>query len=279
MEILSKKGIAYAGAGATLKEAARPYIAQVNGVRVGIYCCAEHEYSIAYKELAGANPYDPLNSFSHIKNLRKNCDLLLVLYHGGKEYYRYPSPMLQKVFRKFAQCGADCVVAQHTHCIGCKEMYHGKMLVYGQGNFLFDDTDSPYEKTSMVIAVDTDGEAHRFSFIPIQKFGSGVRLANGAAKQAILDGFHKRSQEISNPGNVEGNYRRLAMQMRQSYLFGLAGGFSYLLPVRAMNKLFGHRLLYWAYRGKYALSVENHIDCEAHRELVLKIMQMEREHG
>jgi poly-gamma-glutamate synthesis protein (capsule biosynthesis protein) len=36
-----------------------------------------------------------------------------------------------------AECGADFITAQHTHCIGCEEWYNGSYLLYGQGNFIF----------------------------------------------------------------------------------------------------------------------------------------------
>ena len=36
-----------------------------------------------------------------------------------------------------ADCGADFVTSQHTHCIGCEEWHNGSYLLHGQGNFLF----------------------------------------------------------------------------------------------------------------------------------------------
>ena len=33
--------------------------------------------------------------------------------------------------------GADVVLCQHSHCIGCYEQYEGAHILYGQGNFHF----------------------------------------------------------------------------------------------------------------------------------------------
>ena len=135
--------------GENLSKAREPYIRTIDDVRLGVYCCTEHEYSIATNTQAGANPYDPLFSFDDVRELKKACDYVIVLYHGGKEHYRYPSPLLQKVFHKFAEVGADLVIAQHTHCIGCMEKYGGSTLVYGQQGILpFDHSKSDYWKTS-----------------------------------------------------------------------------------------------------------------------------------
>ena len=69
------------------------------------------------------------------------CDYTIVLYHGGKEYYRYPSPNLQRVCRYMIEKGTDLVICQHSHCIGCEENYLSGKIVYGQGNFIFDCDD------------------------------------------------------------------------------------------------------------------------------------------
>ena len=36
-----------------------------------------------------------------------------------------------------ADSGADVIVTQHTHSIGCEEQYNGAYILHGQGNFFF----------------------------------------------------------------------------------------------------------------------------------------------
>ena len=137
IRMLQENGISFLGAGKNLQEAAKPYIIENGGRRIGVYACAEHEFSIAAEGKSGANPFDPLESPDHVAALKAQCDYVIVLYHGGKEHYRYPSPGLQKICRKLVQKGADLVVCQHSHCIGCEEKYMNGTIVYGQGNFHF----------------------------------------------------------------------------------------------------------------------------------------------
>ena len=141
IEELRKNNISYVGAGNNLEEASKGFIIENNGFKIGIYGCSEHEYTIATKTEGGANPFDPLESLDQIENLRKNTNYVIVLYHGGKEFYRYPTPYLQKVCRKIIDKGADLVLCQHSHCIGTYEDYKNGKIVYGQGNFLFDRDD------------------------------------------------------------------------------------------------------------------------------------------
>lgn len=276
IKLLQENQIAYAGAGKTPEEAAEPYIIDIKGIQVGVYACAEHEYSIVGSNHAGANPYDPLYSFDHVRKLKEKCDLVIVLYHGGKEHYRYPSPDLQRVFRKFAEVGADVVIAQHTHCIGCKEIYKGALLVYGQGNFLFDNTEKETEQTSLLVEINTDGKNHNYSFIPVKKERNVVRLAKVQKAKEILDEFSKRSEEILENALIDKKFEELAEKSRKGYLSGISGGYSRFLPVRVINKLTKYRLTTWAYTGKKMLPLENYIICEAHRELVIKIADLAR---
>ena len=61
-----------------------------------------------------------------------------MLYHGGKEHYAYPTPKQQDISRFFVEEGVDVVISQHSHIAGSYEKYLGKLIVYGQGNFLFE---------------------------------------------------------------------------------------------------------------------------------------------
>jgi poly-gamma-glutamate synthesis protein (capsule biosynthesis protein) len=85
----------------------------------------------------GAYLYDEWIVLNEIKALKQQYDFLIVIYHGGAEYLPYPTPQTRTRFHRMADCGADFITAQHTHCIGCEEWYKGSYLLHGQGNFLF----------------------------------------------------------------------------------------------------------------------------------------------
>lgn len=266
-EILAKNGIPYLGAGDDLSQARQPYIIEQNRLRIGIYACAENEFSIATETSPGANPFDPLESLDHVAALMAECDYVIVLYHGGKEHYRYPSPYLQKVCRKMAQKGADLVVCQHSHCIGCYEEYEGSTIVYGQGNFIFDQSESEYWQTSLLLKI-CISERLRVEYIPIRKTGNGVALVHGAKANDILAAFRQRSKEISQDGFVERHYRQFAQENKASYLrtfFGFGKWMS-----RIDRRLLNGMLMKRKCNKRQLLAMQNYIECEAHRELVLE---------
>ena len=267
IKVLTEKGIDYVGAGNTLLETQKPYIIEKDGTRIGIYACAEHEFSIAEEDKPGANPFDPLESPDHIAELKQHCDFVIVLYHGGKEHYRYPSPNLQKICRKMCEKGADLIICQHTHCIGCEEKYNNSTIVYGQGNFLFDASDSEFWRTSLLVSVDT--EAKRIEYIPLEKREYGVAFSEDIQ---ILKDFYKRSEQIKNPEFIQKKYSEFAQSMRQGYI-GTFAGRSWLF--RIINKLCGHRLKK-KISEKRKLAIRNYVECEAHRELLLEGLKEKR---
>ena len=266
IDLLKKNEISYLGAGENLEQARKPFVKNIKGKRIGFYACAEHEFSIAREKNAGANPFDALESFDHVVALKAECDFVVVLYHGGKEYYQYPSPLLQKVCRKFVEKGADLVVCQHSHCIGCEEKYANGTIVYGQGNFIFDDCNSPLAEHSLLIKIEDD---FSIDYLPLVKTANGVRLATGKDSKKIIDAFKNRSAQIKEEGFVEKEYAKLASSMLQNYLL-ICSGFRHRKICRILNRLthgWVIKKLTSAYSKDELLALRNFIECEAHREL------------
>lgn len=272
IQLLVANKIPHVGAGDNLADSSEPYIIESAGKKVGIYACAEHEFTIATISSPGANPFDPLESLDHIQRLKARCDYVIVLYHGGKEYYRYPSPNLQKVCRKMVEKGADLIVCQHSHCIGCVEEYRGATIVYGQGNFIFDNSESEYWKTSLLLDVKIENELH-VHFIPIVKSGNTVRLAIGKQGEDILEGLWHRTNEIKQEGFIYKNYSEFAKKMFNRYLTELHGN---NVVLKILNKISKRRFIRRLYSPESLRIVQNFIECEAHRELILCNLENER---
>ena len=268
---LAQAGIAHFGTGLP-GECETPWYWEKDGKRIGFYACAEHEFSIAEEKCPGANPFDPLETPDHIGEMKKNCDFAVVLYHGGKEHYRYPSPALQKTCRKLVEKGADLVICQHSHCIGCEEKYLQGTIVYGQGNFLFDHGDNEYRNTALLVRI---GDDFSVDYIPVCKDGASVRLAEPAETEEILKGFYDRSREITEPGAVKSRYEAFAKQNRQHYLLTIKGVRQRSFGNRVLNRLTGGRWLRWRlrrYEKEGLLTLQNFVECEAHRELLIQML-------
>lgn len=274
MRVLDHAEIAYAGAGRNVEKAACPYVVAVGEKNLGIYCCAEHEFTIATESTPGANPYDPLESFDHVRNLREQCDYLIVLYHGGKEYCRYPSPGVRKTCRKFVDCGADIVLCQHTHCIGCEEDYAGKKIVYGQGNFLFDHSQKEEWQTGLLVECNITDDGATVSYHPLRKHWNKTYLADPEDAENIMKEFYARSRELMSDEIWKSKYKEFAQASYEQLMLRVNGGFYRTIFFRIMSRLFGKKFLSYylakCYDKNALLVLQNTVESESWRELLLE---------
>ena len=237
------------------EEAAKPYIFTLGDKTIGVYACAEHEYGWARDYGLGANGFEPLDSLDEIAELKSKVDYCIVLYHGGREHYRYPTPRLKKTCRKIVEKGADIVLCQHTHCVGAMEEYNGGTIVYGMGNFLFDYVRCEWWENSILVSVDVSN-GFKVDYIPIEQVdNSFIRLSSD---REILDGFFRRSKEVLDDKFLQEEFHKLAMDMQKNYYYG---------------NIFKHFMAISAVSGPYRKPIENCIRCEVHREMILESLR------
>lgn len=140
--LLEQKGVFAVGVGADLNDAGNILYMELEGEKLAIINCCENEFSIATDHTPGANPLRPIRQFYKIKEARRNADFVLVIVHGGIEQYQLPTPRMVENYHFFIDAGADAVVNHHQHCYSGYEVYNSKPIVYGLGNFLFDNPGS-----------------------------------------------------------------------------------------------------------------------------------------
>jgi len=241
LETLDKAGIKRFGAGLTVEEAKKPLIYDADGFKVGFYVCCEHEFSWIDDYGYGTNGFDPLCTYEEVEEFAKEVDYLVILYHGGKEYYRYPSPNLQRVCQKFIRHGANLVVCQHSHCIGSFEDYKGGKIIYGQGNFIFNRIHNEFWDSGMLVRLTVDNSKVDIDYVVRESEETSIKLSKD---EKILADFYARSEKIKDANFIREEYAKFADTKLDEYLVNLANG--------------GDKTL-----------VANMVECEAHRELML----------
>jgi len=241
------------------------------GKKIGVYGCCENEFSYDEKLHAGANVFDSYYTFDEIETLKKQNDYFIVLFHGGKEEYRYPTPTLQKTCRKLVEKGADIVLCQHSHCIGSEEKYKGANILYGQGNFIFDRKNNEYWNTSLIIEVDIIENKIIINYIPIVKNGNGINLLNGEKRNQIIKEFKERNKIVKDSEKVKEEYEKMIKKKGNSFLESLRG-FSKIQ--KGINRyIVKNKMIDKIYNEKYMLNLLNKIECETHREMLIKILE------
>jgi poly-gamma-glutamate capsule biosynthesis protein CapA/YwtB (metallophosphatase superfamily) len=152
MRHLDDAGIAHAGAGKDLAEARKPMIFDLGGTKVGVLSYLDvpsYGWAWATETAPGTAPLLENVMEEDIKRLRPKVDLILVMPHWGKEYIATPEPGQVDLAHAALEAGADLVIGGHAHWPKGIEMYEGKPIFYGVGNFLLDQSWS--EETSTAI--------------------------------------------------------------------------------------------------------------------------------
>ena len=167
--------IAVAGAGRNIAEARRPAILERNGTKVGFLAylsivfpgliaeedtpgCVPLRASHYYKQMdfqPGTPPLIVTELFPEDKNameedirkLRPQVDVLVVSTHAGVHFVPATVAMYQKEAAYLAiDTGADLVLQHHAHILKGIEVYNGKAIFYGLGNFALEHSKMPAAK-------------------------------------------------------------------------------------------------------------------------------------
>lgn len=247
--ILSELEINYTGFGENYEDSRRDLIWEIDGKRIAVIAVCEHEYCYALENRLGARPYDPYDTLEDVRKAKATCDCVIVLYHGGKEQSLYPSPRLRKLCQAMTRCGADVVLCQHSHCVGCYENFEGAHIVYGQGNFHFTGrTDHPHWQSGLAVNL-TINDKVMIDFVPIKVKGLGIEIAKGEDGERILSDFNENSKNLHN-GVWLIKWDEFCQSTKERYLGNISRAFTENAEP-ADNELFCGRM-----------------HCEAHKDVI-----------
>ena len=215
-DALTRLGLNYTGFGENYEDSRKNLVMEKDGKKVAIIAVCEHEYCYALDNRMGARPFDPFDTLEDVRLAKAQCDFVVVLYHGGKEQSIYPSPRLRKLCRAMIKFGADAILCQHSHCIGCYEEYKGGHILYGQGNFHFLDPD-PRESWYSELTVEYDTKTNEIFFTPIRTTDDGIALAKGEDKENIMSAFYARNESLKN-GEWKRGWHDFCISLKDRYL-------------------------------------------------------------
>lgn len=171
--------IDFVGGGKNIKEAEQILYKRIDDKILAIINICENEWSIATEYTGGSAPLDLVTNVRNIKDAKQKADFVLVIVHGGTEHYQLPSPRMKDTYRFFVDEGADAVVNHHQHCYSGYEVYHGKPIFYGLGNFCF-DKNSPNNKLwneGYVVVITFDFDATSYKILPYIQCSEDAKIS------------------------------------------------------------------------------------------------------
>lgn len=265
LEVCKKNAIDFVGGGNDLNEASKTLYKQIEGQTLAIINCCEHEFSIATKTTAGSNPINSIQQYYAIKEAREKADYVMLIVHGGHEHFQLPSPRMVETYRFFIDAGADVVVNHHQHCYSGYELYRGKPIFYGLGNFCFD---SPKRHSGIwtegyVVIIDFNNDMPTFQLFPYKQCTD-----NPVIELCLQDAFNEKLKELN---SIIADPVTLQTAIDKYYLSCVNQYANLFEPIH--NRFyFAAKLRGWlpsfiSKNRKYL--AENYILCESHRDKLL----------
>ncbi|WP_116473144.1 CapA family protein [Zobellella maritima] len=149
LRILNRLGISSAGAGASLEEAQAPAICRHEAGRLLVFSMATGTSGVPVEWAAGPNRAGvallPELSAGTVRLMRaliqrwkQPQDLVIASIHWGGNW-GYPVPQAHTEFAHgLLEAGVDLVHGHSSHHILRMELYRGKLIIYGCGDFIND---------------------------------------------------------------------------------------------------------------------------------------------
>ncbi|HKM12699.1 MAG TPA: CapA family protein [Bacteroidales bacterium] len=264
-------GLNYVGGGKNLEEARKISYQCIKDKIFAFINVCEHEYSIAEDEYGGSNPYDLINIHHDIIEARKRADYVILIIHAGIEHYPLPSPRMKREYRYFVELGADVVINHHQHCCSGYEVYQGKPIFYGLGNFCFDlkvyRNNGMWDKGWLVRLLFEDNNIG-FSLFPIQQCANtpNVRLLESDAFASILDNLN---QIIGDDRLLEEEYEQWVTKKTKQRISQLNA-----FGNKFFDKLYKRGWLGNLHSIQRLYLIKNLLYCESHLDVLRRILKL-----
>lgn len=263
------------GAGLNKEEVIKPLIVNKNGKKIGFINIAEEEFSVLSNRDYGANPCDISTVYKTITDLKGKVDVIIVIAHGGHEFYKYPSPEVVKRYRLLIEFGVDTVVGHHPHCHSGYEKYKDGLIFYSLGNFSFDWPEMKKSGWNEGYAVKLEIENNNninYEIIPYKQgdVDPGVRLLKDQEKTTFFKELDRINGVIHSEECLMEEWQKFVKKGIDQYLT-LIQPTSRIVKALQNRKLLPH---FFFTKDRNKLLLLNLIRCESHREMLTSVLDV-----
>lgn len=242
----------------------------IYGKRICFLNFCENEFSIATDHRGGSAPLNLIQNYYKISEAKKNADYVVVIMHGGHEYYQLPSPRMVDTYRYFVDVGADVVLNHHQHCYSGYEIHNGKPIFYGLGNFCFDwdgKRNCHWNEGFMVILnFEKDINFECIPYIQCDEEPS-IKLLDNKQINYFKQSITKLNNIISDKVALNKEYEDFISKMSSNYILNLTPYVNRYLLALCRRKLLPSFLT-----KKKIIKILNLFTCESHRDIIIRVL-------
>ena len=229
LHYLKTAGLSHVGAGVDIEQAQKPFFVEIKGVKIAFIAAIAPDVryfdydwgkrndamkrawrylytdTAAGKNKAGAAVATPKWLRETIAAAKKEADLVVVFPHWGIRYHK-PLSDVQLRFAKIAvDSGADLVVGHHAHIWQATQVYQGKPIIHGLGNFAFGSGNRKADEGLIAKVIIKDKAIEKIEFYPIytKNRDRKVSYQTKIMKGKFADEMLRRFAELSIQRNAQ----------------------------------------------------------------------------
>lgn len=168
-EIIEKHNLYAVGAGKDQKEARKPVIIRMNGLRFALFAYVGLPLKgLIWPETKPGPAQATIEEIiAEIKKIREQVDFVVVSLHWGLEYQHKPMANQSEWAHKIIDAGADLVIGHHPHVLQSIEVYKNRFILYSLGYFVFDQHKLYQRQTGIFSCIFKKGKIDSLSFYPV----------------------------------------------------------------------------------------------------------------
>lgn len=264
IQACNEYSIDYVGGGMSLEEAQTVLYKNIGSETLAIINVCETEFSIAADNHGGSAPLNLVQNYYAIQEAKKKADYVLLVVHGGIEVYSYPTPRMKETYRFFIDAGADAVVNHHQHCISGYEVYKGKPIIYGLGNFCFDWVTASVKwwEEGYLVMIDFKKQSCDYKLIPYMQFSKEPKVDFNVSYDVFMEEINEINKVIDDDKLLEEKLIQFSLAQNELLFFEPYN-------TRITKGLFRRRLLPSCMNHDKLNSLLDKVCCESNRDVLL----------
>jgi len=169
LKALKEYDIPSSGIGYNIEEASQFYHTKIRDLNISVISCGAYpversgfngKKTATATETRAGILWQSNELIEAVKEEKQAGYTVIVNVHGGEEYHFVPSKSQREFYENLCDAGADIVFGSHPHVLQPTEWYKDSLIVYSQGNFLFNGMEGMYraEESEIVRVGILDGK-------------------------------------------------------------------------------------------------------------------------
>ena len=217
---LKQSNLLFGGAGKNYKEASKPVITQVNGLKIAFLFYNSTGTSFCSKGRKGG--YNCMPFWKKKKALKilkkdlkkvKDANFVFLSIHWGKNYRKEPTEEQIEFAHAAIDSGVDAILGHSAHIFHGVEVYKNRPIIYDMGDVFLRKPDS-WDTRSFFFNINVkESEIKSLELFPIFMNDTQIRFAEGMIAREINSRFTNLSKKFKTKITRRGN--KIVIDMNQ----------------------------------------------------------------